>query len=202
MSVAVEGDRDRRVAQVGAQRLGVESGVDRDAGEGVTTLVEAERFQFGVLSALSNAAAKDRGIRRPVRVLGAGEEQAPAGMVEEDEVVSEDVRQLVDDRDLAGLARLRYVWVQECRALVARNRSEVNPGTSPTWPHSRYFPYAEINSHDWIGSHSAAAGETKSKGKQSIERHIVDSPYMAIPKSGGRCEPPRKEVVIAYMGLA
>lgn len=42
MAVAVERDRDRRGAEVGAQRLGVQSGGDGDAGVGVATLVEAE----------------------------------------------------------------------------------------------------------------------------------------------------------------
>ena len=43
---------------------------------------------------------------------------------------------------------------------------EVQLGTSPIWPHPRYFPYAELNGNDWIGPHSAAAGELNSEGKQ------------------------------------
>jgi len=41
--VAVEGNRDRCVAEVRAQGLGVQPGSDADAGEGVATLVETDR---------------------------------------------------------------------------------------------------------------------------------------------------------------
>lgn len=48
MAVAVERDRDRRVAQIGAQSLRVQSGGDPDAGEGMAALVETEWLESSV----------------------------------------------------------------------------------------------------------------------------------------------------------
>lgn len=76
VAVAVERDRDRRVAEVGAQGLGIESGGDSDAGEGMATLVEAEQFEARLLPARMDAAAQDAGVGRPLEVVGAREEQA------------------------------------------------------------------------------------------------------------------------------
>jgi len=107
VTVAVKSDRDRRVAEVGAQGLGVQPGSDADTGEGVAPLVEAERFEAYLLPARVGAAAKDSGVGRPARVVRAWEEQAVAGMIEQDEMVGQECGELVDDWHAARLARLR-----------------------------------------------------------------------------------------------
>lgn len=75
-AVAVEGDRDRRVTEVGAQGLGVQVRRDGDAGVGVATLVETERLQARLLPARVDAAAQYAGVGWPLGVVGARKEQA------------------------------------------------------------------------------------------------------------------------------
>lgn len=87
--VAVERDRDRRVAQVGAQGLGVQSGSDSDAGVGVSALVESEWLQSGFLPARVDAATQDAGVGRPRGVVETRKEQALAGVVEQNEMIGE-----------------------------------------------------------------------------------------------------------------
>lgn len=65
MAIAVERDGDRRMAQVGAQSLGIQSGGDADTGVGVAALVEAKRFEPRLLPACVRAAAQDAGVGWP-----------------------------------------------------------------------------------------------------------------------------------------
>lgn len=62
VAVTVERDRDRRVAKVGAQSLGVQPGGDPDTGESVAALMEAEPFESRILPAHVGAAAEDAGV--------------------------------------------------------------------------------------------------------------------------------------------
>lgn len=94
MPVPVERDRDRRVAEVGAQGLGIQSGGDADAGVGMTALVEAERVEVRLLPACVGTTAQDAWVGRPLGVVGTWEEEAVARVVEQDEMVGQRVASL------------------------------------------------------------------------------------------------------------
>lgn len=104
VAVAVERDRDRRVAEISAQGLGIQPGGDADAGVGMATLVEAEGFEARLFPARVGATTQDAGVGRPLRVVGARKEQPAVRVVEQDEMVYQERGEFVDDRHAARLA--------------------------------------------------------------------------------------------------
>src|SRR4051794_9172158 len=91
------------MAHVGAERLRVQSRGNGDAGVGVPSLVETERLKPCLLPALMRASPQNARVDRPIRSVAARKKKSLRRMIEENEMICEKARQLLDDRNLARL---------------------------------------------------------------------------------------------------
>src|SRR6266545_7995820 len=98
MPVQVERRLDRRVAEVGGYRLRVHAGRDQEAGEGVTTLMQADRIETGSTPCRQGSLA-DRRRREGLRCARAEDETVVAPS--DEFVLDEEVAERGDDRDAA-----------------------------------------------------------------------------------------------------
>src|SRR6185503_12011111 len=99
MPVEVEGRLDRRVAEVGRDRLRVDAGRDHEAGEGVSAFVEADRLQPGAPPGRASSTADD--VRGERRRRGRPEDEAVVATGGE-LVLDEEIAERGDDRHVAA----------------------------------------------------------------------------------------------------
>src|SRR5947209_20096582 len=76
VAVAVEGDRNAGVAEVAAERLGVDSGGDHQRREGVAALVQVDRLETGAFPFAARAADERGGVEGST---AGGREHEPGG---------------------------------------------------------------------------------------------------------------------------